>query len=89
MSPGGLRPRSPRRRDVDASPILAALGLSVGGGWTMDVTLTYDAAAGTILLDLSSAQINAAMALAQLDSPSCALEPLPIDMSLLTPGVCE
>ena len=78
-----------RWRGVNASAILSALGLSPGNSWTMDVTLTYDAAAATLLLDLSSTQLNAAMALAQLDSPNCDVEPLPIDMSLLSPGVCE
>lgn len=55
----------------------------------MDVTLDYDPNAQTLEIDIRSAQINAAMALAQLDDPACALEPLPFETTLLTPGVCE
>ena len=55
----------------------------------MDVTLDYDPGMQPLDIDIRTAQITAALALAQLDDPICALEPLPIEGALLTPGVCE
>ena len=64
-------------------------GLNPGSGSTLASSPARDPGLQTLDIDIRTAQITAALALAQLDDPSCALEPLPIEGALLTPGVCE